>query len=62
MAIATADYIMIDGVAHQVRDANAVPQDRTVNGKALDKNISLVLSDLGESIATNAEIDAIIDS
>lgn len=62
MAIATADYIMIDGVAHQIRDANAVPQQRLVNGKALDKDISLVLTDLGETIATNAEIDAIIDS
>lgn len=59
---ATADYLMIDGVAHPIRDLNAVPQTRLINGKMLNQDIQLTLFDLGETITTNEEIDQIIDS
>ena len=59
---ATADYLMIDGVAHPIRDLNAVPQTRLINGKMLNQDLQLTLFDLGETITTNEEIDQIIDS
>lgn len=59
---ATAEFLMIDGVAHPIKDPNAVPQERLINGKTLNQDIQLTLFDLGVTITTNEEIDQIIDS
>lgn len=36
-----------DGNTYNIRDENAVPTSRTINGKALSSNISLTASDVG---------------
>lgn len=56
------EYLMVDDVPREIRDANAVPQTRTINRKMLNQDIFLTLSDLGVTIMTNEEIDDMIDS
>lgn len=56
------EYLMVDDVPREIRDVNAVPQTRTINGKVLNQDIFLTLSDLGVTIMTNKEIDDMIDS
>ena len=53
------EYIWVDGEMRPVHDPNAVPQTRKVCNKALTSDLNLTLSDIGEEVATDAQVDAI---
>ena len=60
MAVLT--HIIVDGVNYQINDANAVPLNRTINNKPLQKDIILNYSDIGIEVMTNTEIDKIMEA
>lgn len=60
--MAILDHITVNNVNYDIQDANAVPQSRKINNKALNGDITLNYSDVGVVAITSAEIDLIVNS